>query len=98
MLFEFGILAMFIIIVVVLFVGALLLKGLHYAIAIAINSVIGFFALYAFKAFLMPDLLINVWSVLIVAILGIIGLGIVLVLYGLGLFFVIPPAIPPMVV
>ena len=77
----------FIGIVVIMFVGALLMKGLNYAIAIALNSIIGFFALYAFQVFWLQTLIINIWSIIIVAILGLLGLIAVLVLHGLGLFF-----------
>lgn len=77
----------FIGIVVIMFIGALLMKGLNYAIAIALNSVIGFFALYAVQVFWLQTLIINIWSIIIVAILGLLGLIAVLVLHGLGLFF-----------
>lgn len=77
----------FIGIVIVMFVGALIIKGIHYAIAIALNSIIGFFALYAVQAFWLQTLVINIWSVIIVAILGLLGLLSVLLLHGLGLFF-----------
>ncbi|HIH23885.1 TPA: hypothetical protein HA251_02520 [Candidatus Woesearchaeota archaeon] len=77
----------FIGIVVIMFVGALLMKGLNYAIAIALNSIIGFFALYAVQVFWLQTLIINIWSIIIVAILGLLGLIAVLVLHGLGLFF-----------
>lgn len=77
----------FIGIVVIMFIGALLMKGLNYAIAIALNSVIGFFALYAVQVFWLQTLLINIWSIIIVAILGLLGLIAVLILHGLGLFF-----------
>jgi hypothetical protein len=77
----------FIGIVALVFVFTLLIKGINLAIALAINSVIGFFALYAVQLFLLPSLVINIWSVAIVAILGLAGFILVLLLHGLGMFF-----------
>lgn len=88
MVFEFWLIGAFLGIVVVMFIVAMIVKGFHYAIALAINSIIGFFALYALKAFeVVPTLVINIWSVIIVAIFGLLGMIAVLILHGLGLFF-----------
>lgn len=76
----------FIGIVILVFVFTLLVKGLNIAIALALNSVIGFFALYAIQI-LIPTLVIDIWSVAIVAILGLPGFALVLLLHGLGLYF-----------
>lgn len=73
-------------ILAVLFIGLLwwlVKKG----IILAINSAIGFFALFLLQYTLMPTLIINLWSVLIVAIGGIFGLIVVLVLHWSGLAF-----------
>lgn len=86
-LFEFGLIALFLFILVIVFLIALFIWGLKYAISLAINSVIGFFALYAVKAFLWTDLVINWVSVLFVAIGGIIGFILVLILHFFGWFF-----------
>ena len=83
MLFELGIVAMFLIIVAIIFAFALFFWGLHYAIAYALNAVIGFFALYAMKAFVWDTMIISWWMVAIVAVGGIIGFAIVLLLHGL---------------
>lgn len=56
------------------------------AIALVINSVIGFFALF-FASVFLPSLAINFWSVIIVAIGGIFGFIAVLALHLLGIAF-----------
>ncbi len=55
-------------------------------VSLAINSVIGFFALFAAKLFL-PELTINIWSVLITAVGGIIGFIAVLIMHLAGVAF-----------
>lgn len=55
-------------------------------ITLAINSAIGFFALFAAKIFL-PELVINWVSVLITAIGGIIGFIAVLIMHLTGIAF-----------
>ena len=87
MFFEISLIVLFLIILLVFFFIALFVWGLKYAIAYAINAVIGFFALYAIKAFLAPELIINFWSVALVAVFGIIGFVIVLVLHWIGWLF-----------
>ncbi|RME52904.1 sigmaK-factor processing regulatory BofA [Candidatus Woesearchaeota archaeon] len=57
------------------------------SIIIALNAIIGFFALFALKIFLIPALTINVWSVLIVTIGGLFGLALVLLLHAFGIAF-----------
>ena len=54
---------------------------------LAINSVIGFFALFGINLFLSNPIPINFWSVIIVAIGGIFGLIIELILHFLGWAF-----------
>ena len=61
--------------------------GLKYGIILALNSVIGFFALYAIQAWLRPSLVINWVSVLITAIFGIFGFLFVLIVHFLGWAF-----------
>ena len=64
----------------------LLIIFLKNIVKLAINTAVGFFALYA-TSLLLPDLVINVWSVLIVAFGGIFGYLLVLILHLLGLAF-----------
>ena len=71
------------IIVILVLVAIFVFKKL---VALAINSVIGFFALFAAKI-LLPALEINTWSVLITAIGGIIGFLAVLVMHLTGIAF-----------
>lgn len=71
-----------VLLIIVLIVAFLLRKIL----VLVVNSVIGFFALFAAKL-VLPDLVINVWSVLITAIGGILGFIIVLALHLLGVAF-----------
>jgi len=86
-MFEIGLTLLFLGITVVVVLASLFFWGLKHAIALAINSVIGFFALYAVQAFLLPSLVINAWSVALVAVLGLIGLLLVLFLHGIGWAF-----------
>lgn len=55
-------------------------------VALAINSVIGFFALFA-ASLVLEDLVINIWSILITAIGGIIGFLAVLIMHLTGIAF-----------
>jgi hypothetical protein len=89
MAFPWWWLAVFAAIVVGIFIFALLLKGINYAIALALNSVIGFFALYAVTVFVpyFNDFVINIWSVVIIALFGLLGFVAVLALHGLGILF-----------
>jgi hypothetical protein len=84
---TFPLITAFIVILIVIFLIALFVWGLKYAILFAINSVIGFFALYAVQAFVWSDLIINIWSVALVAIGGIFGFALVLLFHLLGIFF-----------
>ena len=86
-MFELGLTFLFIGIVIVVVLASLFFWGLKHAIVLALNSVIGFFALYAIQAYFLPSLLINVWSVGIVALTGIVGFIIVLLLHGVGWAF-----------
>lgn len=86
-LFEFGMVALFLLVVAVVILAALFFWGLKHAIVLALNSIIGFFALYAVKAFFLQDLVLNFWSVILVAIFGIFGFIIVLLLHFLGFWF-----------
>ena len=86
-MFEIGLTLLFLGITVVVVLASLFFWGLKHAIALAINSVIGFLALYAVQAFLLPSLVINAWSVALVAVLGLIGLLLVLFLHGIGWAF-----------
>lgn len=86
-MFEFGLVALFLLVLAVIVMAALFFWGLKHAIILAVNSVIGFFALYAVKAYLLPALVINFWSVILTAVFGIFGFIIVLLLHLLGVWF-----------
>jgi hypothetical protein len=76
-----------VIVVALIFLGGFLWWGFKKSLALALNSIIGFFALYAVQAFFRPELLINIWSVLLTALLGIFGFLIVLILHFTGIAF-----------
>ncbi len=82
-----GLVAIFLIVVALIATFAFFMWGFKHAIMLAVNSVIGFFALYAVQAWLLPTLVINIWSVLLVALLGIVGLALVVVLHLAGVWF-----------
>lgn len=84
---EIGLVLLFLLLLAVITIAALFFWGLKYAIALALNGIIGFFALYAVKVWLLPELIINVWSVLFVAIGGLLGMAIVMVLHLVGWWF-----------
>jgi hypothetical protein len=74
--------------VVVLFLIGLLFWGIKHAILLALNSLVGYFALYAIQAWqVLPTLVINAWSVLLTAIFGIIGFLFVIILHVLHIAF-----------
>jgi len=88
MAFDLTLLWVFAGVFVILCLVAFFAWGMKYALAYAINAVIGFFALYAVQAFqVVPDVVINVWSVALVAIGGIFGFALVFVFHLLGIFF-----------
>jgi len=64
-------------------VVALFLRKL---LVLVINSVIGFFALFAAKL-ILPDLAINFWTIIITAVGGIIGFLAVILLHIFGVAF-----------
>lgn len=78
--FELSTLIIVILIVAVLF--WLFKKG----IALVINSIIGFFALF-FASIFLPNLQIGFWSIIITAIGGIFGFLAVITLHLLGIAF-----------
>jgi hypothetical protein len=74
--------------VVVLFFFGFLFWGIKHAILLALNSLVGYFALYAIQAWrVVPTIVINTWSVLLTAIFGIIGFLFVLILHFLHIAF-----------
>lgn len=87
MILEAGLILVFLAIVLIIFLIALFFWGLKYAIAYAINAVIGFFALYAIKTFIFPELAINFWSIALVAVFGLGGFIVVLLLHWIGWAF-----------
>lgn len=90
MVFEMniGLLVIIGLVIIALIAGiAFIIWGLKHAIRLAINSLIGFFALWLVKATIFPDILINLWSVLLVAIFGIFGFVAVILLHLFGLAF-----------
>ena len=66
---------------------AFLIWGLKKAFKLLINSLIGFFALWLTQQLFVSTLIINIWSVLITAIFGIICYVVVLVMHFLGIWF-----------
>ena len=77
---------LFIVIVAAVFFLGLLFWGIKKAILLALNSVIGFFALYAIQL-VLPTLVINWISVLLTAVFGIFGFAAVLLLHAFGIWF-----------
>ncbi len=84
---QLSLILLFVLVLLALFILGMILWGLKHAVALAVNSLIGFFALYALRTWLLPSLLINVWSVLIVAVFGIFGLVVVVLSHILGVLF-----------
>lgn len=85
MAFPLIFIVVLVVVMCVLAVG-FFLWGLKKAIKLLINSAIGFFALWLTKVILIKTLVINIWSVLIVAIGGIIGYFVVIILHFFGVF------------
>ena len=84
---ELGIIAVIGGIVLMVFIlGVFLILGIKKALELLFNSIIGFFALWLTKTLFLPTLVINLWSVLITAIFGIVGFVIVVVLHFVGIF------------
>jgi hypothetical protein len=73
--------------VAVIVIVILIYMVLRNVILLAINSVIGFFALFGFNYVFGTDVQINIWSVLITVIGGVIGFAIVVVSHFLGWAF-----------
>ncbi|RME31184.1 hypothetical protein D6789_03570 [Candidatus Woesearchaeota archaeon] len=65
---------------------AFLIWGMKMAVKLAVNSLIGFFALYAVKL-IIPSLVISFWSVIITAVFGVFGLIFVVAAHAIGLAF-----------
>ncbi len=76
-----------ILLLVVALIGYLLFKLVKNLFALAINSVIGLFALFGVNYLFNTSIAVNVWSVLITAIGGIVGLIIVVLAHVFGLAF-----------
>jgi len=70
--------------IIVILLIVLLFYLIKNAIVLVINSVVGFFALYGVNLFLSDPIPINFWSIIIVAIGGVFGLIIELILHFLG--------------
>ncbi len=66
--------------IVLVVLVAFLFRGARLAMELAVNSVVGFFALYAVRA-VMPALPLKLWSVLLTAVLGLPGLIIVVLIH-----------------
>lgn len=75
-----------VLLVVIVFVY-IMFKFLKKITLLIINSVIGFFALFGVNLFLSTPIPINFWSVIIVAIGGIFGLILELILHFFGVAF-----------
>lgn len=76
-----------IIVIALILLCGFLWWGLKRALVLALNSLIGFFALYGVQAWWLHDLAINSWSIIITAILGIFGFLLVLILHAFGWAF-----------
>lgn len=72
------------ILIVLVLIAIFIFKKL---VTIAINSVIGFFALFFVEFFFLPALEINFWSVIITAVGGIFGFIAVVLMHLLGIAF-----------
>ncbi len=73
------------VIIVLFLLAGLAWWGLKRALLLSLNSVVGFFALYAVRAWLLDGLVINLWSVLLTALFGIFGFLLVIALHLLNL-------------
>lgn len=73
--------------IIVIVLVVLLFSFVKNIFFLIINSVIGFFALYGINFFLSDPIPINFWSVIIVAVGGVFGLVIELILHFLGWAF-----------
>jgi len=73
--------------IVVIGIIALIFMLLKNVFILVINSLVGFFSLYAVQAWVLPALKINFWSVVITAIGGIIGFIVVVGAHLLGWAF-----------
>lgn len=74
-------------VVALIFLGGFLWWGFKKSLVLAMNSVIGFFALYAVNIFINSEKLITIWSVLLTAIFGIFGFVAILILHFIGIAF-----------
>lgn len=75
-----------VVVVIIVILGAFLIWGLRRAVKLLINSLIGFFALWITKNLFLPELVINLWSILLTAFFGILGFFLVLIGHFLGVF------------
>ncbi len=71
---------------VLIIIAVIIAVVLRKFLILVVNSIIGFFALFATSLF-VPALVLNIWSVLFVAIGGIIGYILVLILHFTGILF-----------
>jgi hypothetical protein len=77
-----------IVILALVALGAYLIyKLVKNIVVIALNSIIGFFALFGYQAIFGANIAINFWSVIITAVGGIFGFIAVLAAHYLGLAF-----------
>lgn len=85
---DLGLLILIGLVIIAIIAGIVfIIWGLKHAVRLAINSLIGFFALWLVHATILTSLVINLWSVLLVAIFGIFGFIAVLLLHVFGLAF-----------
>ena len=78
-----------VLLVVVVLVGAVLISsGIRFVWALLINAIIGVVLIFLTNLFLSPPIPINILTILISAIGGVIGWLIILILHLLGVAFV----------
>ena len=74
--------------VVALVLAVLIISGIRFAWALLINAIIGVVLIFLTNLFLSPPIPINLLTILISAIGGVIGWLIILILHLLGVAFV----------
>ena len=86
-MFDGSLFLLFLGVAILVAVLAFFFSGVKHALALALNSVIGYFALYAVQVYAPDTLVLHTWSVLLVAFFGIMGFALVLFLHGIGWAF-----------
>ncbi|MDD9953085.1 MAG: hypothetical protein OXR66_02010 [Candidatus Woesearchaeota archaeon] len=69
----------FLIVLAIVAVAGFFMWGMKKAIWLVVNSIIGYFALYAVQLLLLKDLVITLWKAIVVGIFGLLGFIVVLI-------------------